>query len=198
MNKANSMRNEIARRLQESVSVKEAVAREKIGEIEAIAELIIDTYRHGGKVIFLGNGGSAADAQHLAGELVGRFLRERQALPAIALGTNTSTLTALANDYSYDIVFSRQVEALVAEKDVVVGISTSGDSPSVVRAIEMAKQKGAKTVGLTGGGGGRLAEMADLALVVPSGSTPRIQEAHITIGHIICEMVEKELASAAD
>ena len=192
------MRNEIARRLQESVSVKEAVAREKIGEIEAIAELIIDTYRHGGKVIFLGNGGSAADAQHLAGELVGRFLRERQALPAIALGTNTSTLTALANDYSYDIVFSRQVEALVAERDVVVGISTSGDSPSVVKAIELAKQKGAKTVGLTGGGGGRLAEVADLALVVPSGSTPRIQEAHITIGHIICEMVEKELASAAD
>ena len=198
MNKANSMRNEIARRLQESVSVKEAVAREKIGEIEAIAELIIDTYRHGGKVVLLGNGGSAADAQHLAGELVGRFLRERQALPAIALGTNTSTLTALANDYSYDVVFSRQVEALVAEKDVVVGISTSGDSPSVVKAIELAKQKGAKTVGLTGGSGGRLVEVADLALVVPSGSTPRIQEAHITIGHIICEMVEKELASAAD
>ena len=110
MNQASSMHNEIARRLQESISVKEAVAREKIGEIEAIAELIIDTYRHGGKVIFLGNGGSAADAQHLAGELVGRFLRERQALPAIALGTNTSTLTALANDYSYDIycISSRQ------------------------------------------------------------------------------------------
>ena len=123
MNKANSMRNEIARRLQESASVKEAVAREKTGEIEAIAELIIDTYRHGGKVVLLGNGGSAADAQHLAGELVGRFLRERRALPAIALSTNTSTLTALANDYSYDIycISSRQyLEYYTAFSSVII------------------------------------------------------------------------------
>ena len=191
MNKESSMRREIAQRLQESVSVKEAIAKEKIGEIEAIAELIINAYQKGGKVVLLGNGGSAADAQHLAGELVGRFMQERQAFPAIALNTNTSTLTALANDYGYEVVFSRQVEALVAEKDVVIGISTSGNSPSVIRAIELAKQKGAKTVGLTGGSGGKLAEVADLALVVPSHSTPRIQEAHITIGHIICEMVER-------
>ncbi len=142
-----------------------------------------------------GNGGSAADAQHIAGELVGKLLLERQALPAIALSTNTSILTALANDYGYETVFSRQVEALVDENDVVIGISTSGNSPSVTEAIKAAIAKGAKTAGLTGGSGGTLAEVADLVIIVPSEVTPRIQEAHITIGHIICEMVEKELAS---
>jgi len=125
--------------------------------------------------------------------LVGRFKLERRALPAVALTTNTSVLTAVANDYGYETTFSRQVEALVGEKDVVVGLSTSGNSPNVIEAIKAAKIKGAKTIGLTGGNGGQLAEEADLVIRVPSDSTPRIQEAHITIGHIVCELVEREL-----
>ena len=188
------MRHEIAKRLQESAQIKEAIAGSKISEIERMVDFIIMAYQAGGKVVLLGNGGSAADAQHIAGELVGRFMLERQALPAIALTTNNSILTAVANDYGYETVFSRQVEALVNEKDVVIGISTSGDSLNVIEAIKAAKKKGAKTIGLTGGSGGKLAEGVDLALIVPSDCTPRIQEAHITIGHIVCELVERELA----
>jgi len=197
MNKVDSMRHEIANRLEESARVKRAIAKTNIGEIERIVEFIIMAYKTGGKVVLFGNGGSAADAQHIACELVGQLELKRQALPAIALTTNTSTLTAVANDYGYEAVFSRQVEALVNEKDVVVGISTSGNSPNVVEAVKMAKIKGAKTIGLTGGNGGKHAEVADLVLIVPSDITPRIQEAHITIGHIVCELVEKELANTA-
>jgi len=193
---ADAGRKQIASRLRESAGVKEEIARKSVGEIKAIAELIIGAYRNGGKVVLFGNGGSAADAQHIAAELVGKFLLKRQAFPAIALTTNTSILTSIANDDSYDEVFSRQVAALVTERDVVIGISTSGDSVNVVKAVEMAKQRGAKTVGLTGGKGGKLAEVADLVLTVPSRSTPRIQEAHITVGHIICEIVEKVLAES--
>jgi len=191
------MRSEIAKRLEESAQVKLAMAETLTGQIENMVHLIVATYRAGGKVVVFGNGGSAADAQHLAGELVGRFKLERPALPAIALSTNTSILTAIANDYGYDVVFSRQIEALVTEKDVVIGISTSGRSPNVIGAIKAAKKKGARTIVLTGGKGGpsrgRMAEVADLVLAVPSDSTPRIQESHITIGHIVCELVEKEL-----
>jgi len=192
-----AVRKQIASRLRESAGVKEEIARKSAGEIKAIAELIIGAYRNGGKVVLFGNGGSAADAQHIAAELVGKFLLKRQAFPAIALTTNSSILTSIANDDSYDEVFSRQVAALVTERDVVIGISTSGDSVNVVKAVEMAKQRGVKTVGLTGGKGGKLAEVADLVLTVPSRSTPRIQEAHITVGHIICEIVEKALAESA-
>jgi D-sedoheptulose 7-phosphate isomerase len=188
------MHREIAEILEASARIKREIAKTKISEIEQIVSLIIASYRAGGKVILLGNGGSAADAQHIAAELVGRFKLERQALPAIALSTNTSTITALANDYGYETVFSHQVEAFASEKDVVIGISTSGESPNVIEALKMARRKGAKTVGLTGGNGGKLAEVVDLALTVPSDSTPRIQEAHITIGHIVCELVERELA----
>ena len=188
------MRRYIEERLEESARVKVALARGQIGEIERMAGLIIETYKAGGKVVLFGNGGSAADAQHLAGELVGKFLLRRQAFPAIALTTNTSILTAVANDFGYDEVFTRQVEALVQEKDVVIGISTSGESPNVIKAFRLAREKGAKTIGLTGGNGGKLKEVADLVIVVPSDSTPRIQEAHITIGHIVCELVERELA----
>jgi len=195
MSEADSMHREIANRLEESAQIKKAIAKSRIAEIEHVVEFIIGAYKTGGKVVLFGNGGSAADAQHIASELVGRFMLKRQAFPAIALTTNTSTLTALANDYGYETVFSRQVEALVNERDVVIGISTSGNSPNVVEAIKMAKIKGAKTVALTGSDGGKLAEVADLALIVPSDSTPRIQEAHITIGHIVCELVEKELAN---
>lgn len=197
MNKVDSMRREVAKRLEESARIKKAIATSKIGEIERMVEFIITAYKTGGKVVLFGNGGSAADAQHIACELVGRLGVKRQAFPAIALTTNTSTLTAVANDYGYEAVFSRQIEALVNERDVVVGISTSGNSPNVVEAMKMAKIKGAKTIGLTGGNGGKLAEVADLVLIVPSDATPRIQEAHITIGHIVCELVEKELANVA-
>jgi len=196
MNKVDSMQGEIAKRLEESAQTKKAIARSKISEIESIVQFIITAYKAGGKVVLFGNGGSAADAQHIASELVGRFMLKRQALPAIALNTNASTLTAVANDYGYEMVFARQVEALVNEQDVVIGISTSGNSPNVIEAMKVAKMKGAKTIGLTGGNGGKLAEVADLVLVVPSDSIPRIQEAHITIGHIVCELVEREMSSS--
>jgi D-sedoheptulose 7-phosphate isomerase len=194
MAKEDAMRREIAGRLEESAQVKKAIAESNIDEIEHIVNFVLTAYKAGGKVVLFGNGGSAADAQHIACELVGRFMLKRQAFPAIALTTDTSTLTAVANDCGYETVFSRQVEALVNEKDVVIGISTSGDSPNVLEAIKLAKTKGAKTIGLTGGNGGKLAAVADLVLTVPSDSTPRIQEAHITIGHIVCELVERELS----
>ncbi len=193
MVKGDFMHREIAKILEESAQIKRTIAKSKISEIERMANLIIMAYKAGGKVVLFGNGGSAADAQHIAGELMGRFKLKRQAFPAIALTTNTSTLTAVANDYGYEMVFSHQVGALVNEKDVVIGISTSGESPNVIEAMKMAKLRGAKTIGLGGGNGGKLAEVADLVLIVPSDSTPRIQEAHITIGHIVCELVEREL-----
>jgi len=188
----------ITQRLKESASILKAIAESRAGDIELATQLIISAYRNGGKVVLLGNGGSAADAQHLAGELVGKFMLKRQAFPAIALTTNSSILTAVANDWSYDTVFSRQVEALVTEKDIIIGISTSGNSPNVIEAIKLGKKKGAKTIALTGADGGKLADTADLVLRVPSDITPRIQEAHITIGHIICELVERELADTTE
>lgn len=194
MTKQDSMSREIANRLEESAQVKKAVAKSIVSEIGRMVNFILTAYKAGGKAVLFGNGGSAADAQHIACELVGRFMLKRQAFPAIALTSNTSTLTAVANDYGYETVFSRQVEALVNKKDVVIGISTSGDSRNVVEAMKLARSKGAKTIGLTGGNGGKLAEVADLVLIVPSDSTPRIQEAHITIGHIVCELVERELS----
>jgi D-sedoheptulose 7-phosphate isomerase len=192
------MRSEIApiikSGLEESARVKLAMAKNMVGEIERMVTFVLAAINRGGKVVVFGNGGSAADAQHLVGELVGRFKLERPALPAIALSTNTSILTAIANDYGYDVVFSRQIEALVTEKDVVIGISTSGRSPNVIEAIKAAKKKGAKTIVLTGGKAPiKSRQVADLVLAVPSDSTPRIQESHITIGHIVCELVEKEL-----
>ena len=190
------MHREIIDILKESARIKITIAENQAEEIENIASAVITSYKAGGKAVLLGNGGSAADAQHIAGELVGRFKLNRKAFPAISLATNTSIITALANDYGYDTVFSRQVEALVNEGDVVIGISTSGNSPGVIESIKTAKSKGARTIGLTGGDGGELAKVADMVCIVPSDDTPRIQEAHITIGHIVCELVERELAEA--
>lgn len=147
----------------------------------------------GGKVLIFGNGGSAADSQHIAAELVGRFARERRALPAIALTVNTSNLTAISNDYSYEDVFARQVEALARPGDVVVGISTSGNSPNVVKALERAKALGAATEAWTGERGGKCAQVAAVAFRAPSNDTPRVQELHITVGHIVCDLVEQHL-----
>jgi len=197
VNKRDVLHREIAERLEESARIKKAIVRSNISEMEDMVNFIIAAYRTGGKVVLFGNGGSATDAQHIACELVGKFMLERRPLPAIALNTNNSTITAIANDYGYDMTFSRQVEALVNDKDIIIGISTSGNSPNVIEAMKTAKKKGARTIGLTGGKGGQLAEVADLALVVPSDITPRIQEAHITIGHVVCELVEQELAKDA-
>lgn len=193
-NKAiNPIGSEIARLLEESAQIKMTIAKSNIKAIENIVSLIVEAYKNGGKIVLCGNGGSAADAQHIAGELVGRFAMERQAFPAIALTTDTSIITALANDYGYASVFRRQIEALVNGKDVVIGISTSGNSPNIIEAMKTAKTIGAKTIGLTGSDGGKLAEIVDLLMPVPSKVIPRIQESHITIGHIVCELVEKEL-----
>lgn len=183
----------IRRTIQESIQVKEGIVRNMIPEIAQAAEWIVQSYRKGGKLILFGNGGSAGDAQHIAAELVGRFERERRALPAIALTTNTSTLTAIGNDYSYDKIFSRQIEAWVQPADVVIGISTSGNSPNVLEGIAAAKTKSAKTIGLTGEKGGKLASQTDLCLKVPSSNTARIQESHIMIGHLLCLLVEQQI-----
>ncbi|MBN2239576.1 MAG: D-sedoheptulose 7-phosphate isomerase [Dehalococcoidales bacterium] len=188
------MKKEIIQSLEDSIQVKRAIVSNKTDTIETIIGIIVSSIKSGGKVVLFGNGGSAADAQHIACELVGKFMIERQALPAIALTTNTSILTAIGNDSGYDMIFSRQVEALVNEGDVILAFSTSGDSDNVIEAVKTAKLKKAYTIGFTGSSGGKLAEIVDTLLNVPSNITPRIQEAHITIGHIICEMIEKVLA----
>lgn len=187
------MRERIKDILLESIQVKEEILRSQIGQIVEIADLMIDCLKKDGKVIVFGNGGSASDSQHIAAELVGRFKKDRSALAGIALTTNTSVLTSLANDYGYDVIFSRQVEALGKKNDVVLGISTSGKARNVALGIKQAKKMGIKTVALTGGDGGEIVKLADVSLLVPSKVTARIQEAHITIAHIICEMIEQEL-----
>lgn len=174
------------------LQVVQAVQSTLIPDIERMASMCRTTLSDGHKILFMGNGGSAADAQHLAAEFVGRFVKERRGLPAIALTTDTSILTAVGNDYGYDRVFARQVEALVNPGDLVVGLSTSGNSPNVVKALEQAKLQGAATVGLTGSGGGIMATLCDLCIKVPSHTTARIQEAHILIGHIVCGAVDED------
>lgn len=185
----------IEEHLRKSVELKTKVLNDLslLTMIKKVSLAIIEAYRNRKKLILFGNGGSAADAQHIAAELVNRFGLERMALPAIALTTDTSILTSIANDYDYSKVFARQAEALAEQGDVVIGISTSGTSLSVIKGIEAAREKGAKTIGLTGKNGGKLAKIVDLVLKVPSNDTPRIQEAHITILHIICHLVEREL-----
>jgi len=167
------------------------LARELLPKLCALSERTVKAIRGGHCVFFCGNGGSAADAQHLAAEFVGRFQIERSPIPSLALTTNSSLLTAIANDYGYEQVFSRQIQAFAKPNDILFGISTSGNSPNVVRAIEEARILGAYTVGLTGRSGGKLRGYADLLLNVPSDQTPRIQESHILLGHIYCDLVER-------
>ena len=162
-------------------------------QVVAIAAVMTQAFRSGRKVLWCGNGGSAADAQHLAAEFSGRFLRERGGLPSEALSVNTSALTAIANDFGYDYIFARQVEAFAHAGDVVVGITTSGRSPNVLRALEAARTAGATTVAFTGNGGGPAADLADLVLAGPHGYSALVQEVHITFGHIICDLVEQDL-----
>lgn len=187
-----SLENIIIDRLNESIEVKSRMLNDEeiLNVIKDVCMKIIEVYKYGGKVILCGNGGSASDALHIAGELVGRFQMERKALPAIALNADIATMTAIANDYGYDNIFSRQVEGHMTDKDILIGISTSGNSENIYRAIRKAKEIGGQTVGMLGGSGGKINEIVDYPIVIPSNITARIQEVHITIGHIICEIVE--------
>ena len=186
----NRLLTRIAEELAESCRVKQSFTPELKSQIIQLAERMAATLASGGTIYWMGNGGSAADAQHLAAELVGKLQRIRKALAAVSLTTNTSLLTAIANDTSYEEVFARQVEALVRPGDVLIGLSTSGNSQNVVRALQVGREKKALTVGWTGEPGGRVAKVAELCMRVPSKDTQRIQEAHITIGHILCGIVE--------
>jgi D-sedoheptulose 7-phosphate isomerase len=176
-----------------SAALKKTVADTLSSEILDAALKIKSRLEAGGKLLLMGNGGSAGDAQHIAAELVGRFKKERKAMPALALTVDTSTLTALGNDYGFDTIFERQIEALANKGDAVIGISTSGNSENVVRAIHKANAIGAYTIGFLGNDGGKLKEAVNLPIIIPSNDTARIQEVHITIGHIICEIIEEDL-----
>ena len=163
-------------------------------KLEVASLLAVETLRNGNKILLCGNGGSAADAQHIAAELTGRYKTERRGLPGIALTTDTSALTAIGNDYGYDRVFDRQVEALANKGDLLIGISTSGNSKNIINALKVAREMGCKTLGLSGRDGGAMNELCDVNLVVPSNNTPRIQEMHILFGHTICQIIDNELS----
>ncbi len=191
------MEEVIHKRFEETEKVKKRFLRENHPQLIAIIKLIANALENGSKLLLFGNGGSAAEAQHLAAEFVNRFLMDRPPLPAIALSTDSSILTSIGNDYSFSEVFSKQIVALGKEGDVAIGISTSGNSANVIRAIEVAKEMGIKTVALTGNNGGDLAKVATYSLTVPSNSTPCIQEVHMAVGHILCEMVEAQIFKMA-
>jgi len=189
------MISEIIAQLQTHRTLVERIEGEMTPLIAEMAVLLVDTFKKGNKLLIMGNGGSAADSQHFAAEIVGRFKMERRGLPAIALSTDTSILTAIGNDYGFEAVFRRQVEALAVAGDLVIGISTSGNSPNVHSALELARLQGCRTAALLGRDGGSIRGLCDLALVVPSDDTPRIQEGHALIIHIVCDLLEKELFS---
>ncbi len=186
---------DIKKIISESIAVKQSIIESEIlnKNIEQVTNLIVSTYRNGGSVYFCGNGGSAADAQHIAAELSGRFYYDRPPLAAEALHVNTSYLTAVANDYSYEEIYARYINGAGKKGDILIGISTSGNSKNIIRAFEVAKEKGITAVALTGESGGKMKEVADILINVPSADTPRIQESHIMIGHIICQFVESKL-----
>lgn len=186
------MENEIISILDENIKVKEKL-KDLTPIIINISEKIIKAYKNKRKVVLFGNGGSAADAQHIAAEFVGKFYKDRDSLPSLAFNTNTSILTATANDFGYDFVFERQVSSFVEEGDVAIGLSTSGKSLNVIKGLIKAKEKGALTIGFTGEKPSKIEEIVDICLKIPSSDTPRIQEGHITVGHIICYLVENEL-----
>ena len=189
------MRNYIKTQIEKSCETKKKILEDEsmVSMIAEIAKKTIEVYKSGNKTLIAGNGGSAADAQHIAGEFVSRFYFDRPALPSIALTTDTSILTAIGNDYSYEAIFARQVQGLGVKGDLFIGISTSGNSANVIKALELCKKKGIYTVGLTGQTGGGMAWLCDYCIKVPSDETPRIQESHILIGHIICALVEEAM-----
>lgn len=186
--------NKIKSIITASVETKQRMLADEtlLGSIETVVDLVCSAFRNGNRVYFCGNGGSAADAQHLAAEFSGRFYTDRKALPAEALHCNTSYLTAVANDYGYDVVYSRMIDGIGETGDVLIGLSTSGNSANILKAFEVARGKGIYTVAFTGAGGGKMKDLSDYLVNVPSTDTPRIQESHITIGHIICQLVEEQ------
>lgn len=181
--------------ISESIAVKQAMLTDEVfaQKIARAAQILVNSFQNGGKALFCGNGGSAADAQHIAAELSGRFYLDRDPLYAEALHVNSSYVTAVANDYGYDVVFARMIQAAGRSGDVLVALSTSGNSPNILKSIEMAKEKAMFVIGLTGASGGNMASLCDVLLNVPSTNTPRIQEAHILLGHIICHWVEETI-----
>ena len=189
------MKDYIKNQIKKSYETKQAIYENEnlLNNIEKVSKLCVELYRGDKKTILAGNGGSAADAQHIAAEMVGRYGFDTPSLPSLALTTDTSALTAIGNDYGYDKVFSRQLEGMGQNGDIFIGISTSGNSINIINAFNSAKEKGITTVALVGRDGGDMAKLADIALIVPSDSTPRIQESHILIGHIICDIIEKEI-----
>jgi D-sedoheptulose 7-phosphate isomerase len=189
------MKNYIIKQIADSAATKQAILEndDLLNMIVTVARECVAVYRRGKKTMLAGNGGSAADAQHIAAELVGRYGFDRPSIPSLALTTDTSNLTAIGNDYGYDKVFSRQLEGMGQEGDLFIGISTSGNSQNIINAFESAKDKGIITVALVGRDGGKMGQMADFAIIIPSNATPRIQESHILIGHILCDIIEKEL-----
>ena len=189
------MKNYIKNQIKESYETKQTIYSDDalLNKIELVAKECVKIYKGYNKTILAGNGGSAADAQHIAAEMVGRYGFNRPSLPSLALTTDTSVLTAIGNDYGYDYLFSRQLEGMGQEGDLFIGISTSGNSVNIIKAFQTAKDKGITTVALVGRDGGKMAKIADIALVIPSDSTPRIQESHILIGHILCDIIEKEI-----
>lgn len=194
------MKTLISTNLVQSIMAKEAFVKESVDDILRLTGWIREVFEDGGKLLLFGNGGSAADAQHLAAEFVNRFLINRRPLPALALTTDTSVLTSIANDFSYELIFAKQIRALGKPEDLALGISTSGNSPNVVKAMLAARDIGMKTVALTGGTvrpGGDLAAVCDMVLNVPSDSTPHIQEAHLWVEHLLCEIVEKQMFAAS-
>jgi D-sedoheptulose 7-phosphate isomerase len=188
-----NVKEEMVQAFRESADIKMRFIRQNAEALTLAVQMVVEAFKAGNKILLFGNGGSAADAQHIAAEFVNRFLIERPPLPAIALTTDTSILTSISNDYGYADSFAKQVKALGKEGDVAVGISTSGAAANVIKGIKAAKEMGLKTVGLAGRDGGELAKLVDIALVVDSQIVPRIQEVHITIGHVLCEMVDRML-----
>src|SRR5713226_2266317 len=195
MKNAADFERQVGNLIEASIATKQAMLGDSqiVATIAKVCELLVNALSQGNKILLFGNGGSAADAQHLAAELVGRFAFDRPALPALSLSVNTSCLTAIGNDYGFDRVFSRQLEALARPGDIAIGISTSGNSPNVIHAMSAARKMGLLTVALTGSSGGKLRNNVDYCICVPSDETPRIQECHILIGHIISELVEREI-----
>tara|TARA_B110000008_G_C16959056_1_gene559387 strand:+ start:441 stop:1007 length:567 start_codon:yes stop_codon:yes gene_type:complete len=188
------MQSIIKKEFNEHINTSYASMESIADSIENAAKICINSLKAGGKIILFGNGGSAADAQHIAAELVGRYKAERKGFPAIALTTDTSILTCVGNDYGYEEIFARQVEALASKQDVIIAISTGGTSENVVNALKISSKKKCKTIGLSGKGGGKFNELCDVNIVVPSEDTARIQEIHIFVGHTICELIDFELA----
>ena len=187
------MKDKIIKAFEDSISVKQQFLKDHIDTIVEVSRLIADTFNRGGKLLLFGNGGSSTDASHIAAEFVNRFMRDRPAFPAIALNTDMAVITSIANDYDFTDIFARQLKALAQDGDVVIAISTSGSSPNVLKAIDVARKKKLKIIALTGAKGDKLASRSDYIFVVPSSVTPRIQETHITLGHVICQMVEEIL-----